>query len=188
MVPAEKQLGKVVGQRRRKLGFLRLHQQERALGEKTLSWARPSARCLAFGHRGALPASAGPFAAAPPPAPQLQPQALRQQRGPEGGGAPRPASSIFSLGNRDVRKPCLPSTAKEEAVKKVHRKKRQTENIPEAPLLTWVIKLTPRLMEDLVTGLFPTLPTHRTAPDDFLMTVPCKPDALLSPCHAFGVS
>lgn len=111
MVPAEKQLGKVVGQRRRKLGFLRLHQQERALGEKTLSWARPSARCLAFGHRGALPASAGPFAAAPPPAPQLQPQALRQQRGPEGGGAPRPASSIFSLGNRDVRKPCLPSTA-----------------------------------------------------------------------------
>ena len=103
VVRAEKQLGQVVAPRRRKLGFLCLHEQETALGEKTLFRARPSARCLAFGHRGALPASVGPLAAARPPASQLQLQALRQQR-PEAGGAPRPASSILSLGSRGVRK------------------------------------------------------------------------------------
>lgn len=100
MVPAEKQLGNVVGQLRRKLGCLCLHQQERAFGEKMLSWARLSARCLAFGHRGALPASAGPFAAAPRPASQLQPQALRQQRGRKA-GAPHvqlPAFSLLEIG------------------------------------------------------------------------------------------
>lgn len=62
------------------------------------------------------------------------------------------------------------------------------ESMPEAPLLTWVISFAPRRVEDLVTGLFPTLLTHWTAPDPFLQSVLYKPDALLGPCCAFGVS
>lgn len=53
------------------------------------------------------------------------------------------------------------------------------ESMPEAPLLTWVISFAPRRVEDLVTGLFPTLLTHWTAPDPFLQSVLYKPDALL---------
>lgn len=111
IVPLRNSESRRAGSRGGSLGSPRLHLQEREFGERTLSWARLSARSLAFGHRGALPASAGPLAAAPPPASQRQPRSPAQQRGPEGGVAARPASSILSLGNRDVGKQCLPSTA-----------------------------------------------------------------------------
>lgn len=111
IVPAEKQRVKAGRPQRQKLGFTVYISRKGNWRENAFLGAPLSARSLAFGHRGALPPPPVPWPRPRRPPPSGSPEALRQQRGPGGGVAARRASSILSLGNRDVRKQCLPSTA-----------------------------------------------------------------------------
>lgn len=96
ILPAEKQRVKAGGPQRQKLGFTLFTSAGKGIWRENAFLGAPlSARSLAFGHRGALPASAGPLAAAPPPAAQRQPRSPAPAAGPGRRGRSTPGLQHF---------------------------------------------------------------------------------------------